>query len=438
MFLIGSPMCTVFSSLQAMNAPRRDPAVVHREYVQAMVHLRFVCELYEQQMAEGRYFLHEHPANATSWQEPCIQSVAQTDGVETTVMDQCQYGQATEAGEPIMKPTKWMTNAPCLASSLGKRCKGRGGACSREKGGRHQVVQGRAMCKKSQQYSFELCKSILMGCRRQLIEDGRLVLGVIGIQRPEENLSERQLLNIVIRYADEDPEVPLAVTDLHHKFTDSITGQPLNTDLVHAARKKELEYFAAKRVWRKVPRADAMRLQGKPPITVKWIDVNKGDDENHNYRSRLVAREVRKPWEASVFAPTPPLEALRSILSIAATEIRGIIQHDRSPTSELRTQVSVVDISRAYFNAKIDESQPSFVELPPEDPDKERGMCGRLVFHMYGTRPAGKGWHTEYSEFLVEQLGFTIGDASACVFRNVEKGVMTSCYGDTSRPQAAR
>ena len=30
----------------------------------------------------------------------------------------------------------------------------------------------------------------------------------------------------------------------------------------------------------------------------------------------------------------------------------------------------------------------------------------------------------------MEQLGFTIGDASACVFRNVEKGLMTSCYGD--------
>ena len=87
-----------------------------------------------------------------------------------------------------------------------------------------------------------------MGCRRQLIEDGRLVLGVTGIQRPEESLSERQLLNIVIRYADEDPDVPLAAVDQQHKFVDSITGQPLDTELVHAARRKELEYFAAKRV----------------------------------------------------------------------------------------------------------------------------------------------------------------------------------------------
>ena len=32
MFLIGSPMCTVFSTLQSMNAQVRDPNVVHREY----------------------------------------------------------------------------------------------------------------------------------------------------------------------------------------------------------------------------------------------------------------------------------------------------------------------------------------------------------------------------------------------------------------------
>ena len=92
-----------------------------------------------------------------------------------------------------------------------------------------------------------------------------------------------------------------------------------------------------------------------------------------------------------------PLEALRTIISLAATEIKGVVTHDRRPNSIRRTQVSVVDISRAYFNAKVDSAQPAFVELPNEDPDKAKGMCGQLDYHMYGTRPAGKGWHTEYS-----------------------------------------
>ena len=40
--------------------------------------------------------------------------------------------------------------------------------------------------------------------------------------------------------------------------------------------------------------------------------------------------------------------------------------HDREPTSERRTQILLVDISRAYFNAKVDEADPVYVELPPE------------------------------------------------------------------------
>ena len=134
-----------------------------------------------------------------------------------------------------------------------------------------------------------------MGCRRQFVDDGRIVVGVVGIQRSEENLSDKQLVTIANMYLDADVELRAAGTQADKSYVDSLTGQPLDPGLVAAARRKELEYFAAKRVLRKVPRADAMRFQGKPPITVKCIDVSKGDDETPNYRSRLVAREVRKP-----------------------------------------------------------------------------------------------------------------------------------------------
>ena len=35
-------------------------------------------------------------------------------------------------------------------------------------------------------------------------------------------------------------------------------------------------------------------------MQVKWIDINKGDDENPNYRSRLVGKEFNnEPMEGS-------------------------------------------------------------------------------------------------------------------------------------------
>ena len=58
--LVGSVICTAFSAFQAMNEQRRDPEVVQRERIRAMVHLRFVCGLCQMQLDEGRYFLHEH------------------------------------------------------------------------------------------------------------------------------------------------------------------------------------------------------------------------------------------------------------------------------------------------------------------------------------------------------------------------------------------
>ena len=102
-------------------------------------------------------------------------------------------------------------------------------------------------------------------------------------------------------------------------------------------------------------RSEAYRNTGKRPISVKWVDVNKGDDLSPNYRSRLVARDIRLPGEQAIFAPTPPLEALRTVLSVATTDWKGAKRkHVRSHDSEQRTQIFFIDVSRAYFNAKLD------------------------------------------------------------------------------------
>jgi len=61
------------------------------------------------------------------------------------------------------------------------------------------------------------------------------------------------------------------------RFKDDLTGQPLVDKLVIEARHKELQYFTAKGVWIKRPRAEAKATTGKSPISVRWVDVNKGD-----------------------------------------------------------------------------------------------------------------------------------------------------------------
>ena len=106
---------------------------------------------------------------------------------------------------------------------------------------------------------------------------------------------------------------------------------------------------------------------------MRWVDVNKGDDIHPNIRSRLVARQIRGPGEEATFAPTPPLETLRSIISMAATDLPGRPAHSRDPESDERTQMSAIDISRAYFNASTEGCPPTYVQLPDDHPEAGRG-----------------------------------------------------------------
>ena len=156
--------------------------------------------------------------------------------------------------------------------------------------------------------------------------------------------------------------------------------------------------------------------------------TNKGDDRNPNIRSRLVAREMRLPGEEAVFAPTPPLETLRMVLSHAVTDFEGEPRKIYDPCSEQRQQVLLIDISRAYFNAPTSDEHPTYVELPP-DLGAPPGMCGLLKRHMYGTKRAAEGWQEEYSQALGE-MGFEQGCASACLFRHRQRSIVLSVHGD--------
>ena len=167
----------------------------------------------------------------------------------------------------------------------------------------------------------------------------------------------------------------------------------------------------------KVPRRRSFEKTGKPPISVRWVDVNKGDEMEPNYRSRLVAQLKATDFSGkSYFAPAPPLEALRTVISMAMTTY-GKHKPIYDPQSAQRMQMSFIDVKRAYFNAKIDrEAAPCFVDLPHEDPE-HGDKCAELLRHMYGTRPAADGWQEEYSTALV-RMGFVQGLASPNVFRH--------------------
>ena len=85
--------------------------------------------------------------------------------------------------------------------------------------------------------------------------------------------------------------------------------------------------------------------RGKKVIRTRWIDTNKGDEANPDLRSRLVGKkEFADSLDPNLYAAAPPIEAMRFIVSLAATMTR----------SE-KNMLMTIDLRRAYFHAAIEK-----------------------------------------------------------------------------------
>ena len=73
-----------------------------------------------------------------------------------------------------------------------------------------------------------------------------------------------------------------------------MSGKELKGSLVEEARAEEIATVKRMGVCVKVDRDQCFRETGRPPIKLRWVDVNKGDAIAPQNRSRLVARHIRK------------------------------------------------------------------------------------------------------------------------------------------------
>ena len=196
---------------------------------------------------------------------------------------------------------------------------------------------------------------------------------------------------------------------------DDVSGGALDEAGVRAARKLEMDYFLKMGVYEYVSREEATRSGKGKIIKGRWIDINKGDSKNPDYRSRFVGKEFNTGVDSSLYAATPPLEALKLLISGAASERRR------------GTHMMFSDVKRAYFNAPT--NREIYVEVPREDPNWKPGLLGRLRLSLYGTRDAAANWQRCVSEHLVS-IGFRPGRSNPCVFWHPEREIRALVHGD--------
>ena len=116
-----------------------------------------------------------------------------------------------------------------------------------------------------------------------------------------------------------------------------------------------MTYIHNKQVWEKMTKQQAVAM-GCKVVGSRWVYVDKGDASKPDYRSRLVAKEINTGQEDGLYASTPPLEAMRWLLSEAAT-----VEHQ----SDYQEKVMLVsDVSRAFFEAPA--TRKTAVTLPEE------------------------------------------------------------------------
>ena len=474
--VIGSPPCTLCSRLQELNKYMyRDDRLwllkVQERMSQAKRYVEFCAKIYNYQVENGRYFVHEHPWLAASWGLECIAKLERREDVVKVLTHMCQFGMTAPVGGkgsevgPVLKPTGFMTNSLSIARELAR-------VCPRNHKQVH-LMGGRAA--DAAIYPPGLCKAICRGIAAQLHEDStgsvkslpmnesRLLSFSMACAQATGSCSPEQAMRIgnprclhgypsvggllvgkpslvsahpsvgallvgkTGGQTDDDrrPYRPAGVShpirewpetwsDFTHEFDghgmgckaedrigeeilqgelhslyvqnglegafDDVSGTHLDPSLVRAGRELEMKYFKDMKVYDRVPRSDQAKTGGKI-IGTEWIDVNTGDIDNPKIRSRLVGKEFRTGPDDALFASTPPLEALRLVISRAATAGPG----------ECRKEIMINDVSRAYFYAKC--TRCLYVELPEEDPDAHPDFLGKLRLCLYGTRDAALNWH---------------------------------------------
>ena len=231
--------------------------------------------------------------------------------------------------DPPKQKTRFLTNCFELGVELNKRCNVkestprslvgadeaavaetpngvRAAATSAPEVDRHHKLLREAICK---------------GVRRQIELDLRQVQCLMSV-RHDTKIDSKQVQSLMslrhVTEAKRDKGIKHDNEEEEMTAWDDVSGGILNPAQVKVARMKEIGYVRQKGVYSRMSRNEAYR-KGIRVVDTRWLDINKGDDEHEDYRSRLVAKDFNVGKEAGLFAATPPLEAVKVFVSEAAT-----------------------------------------------------------------------------------------------------------------------
>ena len=197
-------------------------------------------------------------------------------------------------------------------------------------------------------------------------------------------------------------------------YYDQNTGLPLDKKLVEAAMKEEVVYMQSLPVWVRYDSRAAIPHAIDKHVKTRWVLTNKGDASSPDVRARLVAQEIKYSTgvggiDPSLFSATPPLEALRALVS-------------RSASSKSRV-IGQIDVKKAHLYGLA--TRRVSVDLP----DIAGGGVGVLVRTLYGTRDAASAWEAEIDK-VMSAYSLTRGLSNPCLWKCSKRDIALLVHGD--------
>ena len=107
------------------------------------------------------------------------------------------------------------------------------------------------------------------------------------------------------------------------------------------------------------------------------------------------------------FAATPPLEALRLLISDMMSGVG---------TGAEEVNMIILEAKKAHLHAQAERAL--YIQLPAE----AGGGCARLIRSIYGIRDAPGLWEA-YAAAQLTALGFKRGCSNACVYFHRRRGL---------------
>ena len=268
------PLLLIGSPTSGRNQDKEQKLMEERQ------HVKFVIELYKAQIKAGKFFVHEQPSGATTASFKEVLDLVKDHGVYASLAHKCECGiQTWDDGGNIAsakQPIRLISNSDSISLQLRRKCM--------EKQ-QHQELFGGRRSMQAAKYIKGLCEAICQGLVEENELSKRHIKRIVTVQKICQVDNIHQLRSLKMVTAEDHEEICQEGT----QAWDDVTGEALDTKKVEEARIKEVEYLISENVWTKILRREATQ-KGYKIVKTRWLDINKGDSEQPEYRSRFVGK----------------------------------------------------------------------------------------------------------------------------------------------------